>query len=411
MWRERISGLHNERQQNRLWRNRIVSESGQGPLIWIDGREFLNFCSNDYLGLASRPELAQAAKRAGEQFGVGSGAAHLICGHHALHHQLEERLADWLGAEKALLFSTGYMANLAVAQAFLKSSDLLFQDRLNHASLIDAGRTAPARMVRYQHADANALRSKIERHLSRLDTDAATVHPGLMIATDSVFSMDGDVAPLNELHALARQHQSLLWVDEAHGLGVLGDQGRGALAAHQIAPTENVFLMGTLGKAFGSFGAFVAGDQIWIDHLIQFARTYIYTTALPPMVAATSLAALQLIQHEPQLQSQLKQNIESFRQLLQSKSDRLFSCLKPSLTPIQPLVIGSPEATLAASQHLREQGILVSAIRPPTVPNGESRLRITISATHTTEQIQQLVDALLTSDIESMIDSSGGPHE
>ena len=382
-WQNHLRAQHADRVDANRWRERLTLDSPQAAVVTIDGRRYDNFCSNDYLGLANENRLVDAAQAAAEEYGVGSGASHLICGHQTPHHQLELELASFMGAEQALIFSCGYMANLSIAQAFLGRDDFVFQDKLNHASLIDAGLACAAKLKRYAHNDTVALAELIKKN----DTGRR------MIMTDGVFSMDGDVAPLAELKRIADQHDSLLVIDEAHGFGVLG-AGRGSAAEAHVRPSGNVLLMGTLGKAAGSFGAFVAGDALLIQHLIQFGRTYTYTTALPPHVAATSLAAVQMIANQPSLQTKLTDNIQFFKTELSKAAPAVAARLLPSDTAIQPMLMGDEEAALEASSLLREHGILVLAIRPPTVPVGSSRLRLTITAAHETANIMRLVDAL-----------------
>ncbi|MFO8025152.1 8-amino-7-oxononanoate synthase [Thiohalophilus sp.] len=371
-----------ERRARHLYRSRQVLEGPQGPRVVIDGREYLNFCSNDYLGLANHPEVKQAFKRGVDEYGVGSGAAHLVSGHARPHHQLEEELAGFVGRPRALLFSTGYMANLGVASALLGRRDAIFEDRINHASLIDAAQLSGARLQRYRHADSEHLQQL-------LDSSKATTR---LIATDGVFSMDGDLAPLPSLAQRARQQDAWLMVDDAHGLGVIGGSGRGSLEQYDLGINEVPILVGTLGKGFGTFGAFVAGEEALIESLIQQARSYIYTTALPPAVAEATRASLQLVQTEAWRRDKLQQLITQFR----AGAAQLGLDLGASTTPIQPWIVGETERALALSDKLKQQGILISAIRPPTVPRGTARLRITFSATHEPADITQLLDRIET---------------
>ncbi|MGD8909528.1 MAG: 8-amino-7-oxononanoate synthase [Chromatiales bacterium] len=371
-----------QRREAALYRSRRIAGSPQQPEMCIDGRCMLVFCSNDYLGLANHPEVVRALQQGAADYGAGSGAAHLISGHTTAHHALEEELAEFTGRPRALLFSTGYMANLGVIAALLGRGDRLYEDRLNHASLLDAGLLSRARMQRYPHADTAAL----ERQLA---DDAKTCK---LIATDGVFSMDGDLAPLPELAGLARVHDAWLMVDDAHGLGVLGEEGRGSLAHYGLGVEQVPILMGTLGKAFGTFGAFVAGSEALIETLIQRARSYIYTTALPPAVAEATRASLRIARRESWRRERLRQLISRFR----AGAGSLGLPLMDSPTPIQPILAGSAERALAWSRRLEEQGILVSAIRPPTVPEGSARLRITFSADHTDHQLERLLTALAT---------------
>ncbi len=340
----------------------------------------LAFCSNDYLGLAAHPEVRAAFQRGAERYGVGSGAAHLISGHSRAHHALEEELAAFTGRPRALLFSTGYMANLGLVSALMGRGDQLFEDRLNHASLIDAAQLSRARLRRYAHGDMSVLGDQL---------DQAPVGER-MILTDGVFSMDGDLAPLPELAALARRHRAWLMVDDAHGLGVLGESGAGSLEHFGLGSAQVPILMGTLGKALGGFGAFVAGSDDLIETLIQQARSYIYTTAPPPALAEAVRASLRLVRDEPWRRERLGQLVARFR----AGTAKLGLPLMTSTTPIQPLLAGSAERALAWSRQLEEQGILVTAIRPPTVPEGSARLRITLSAAHSDDQLERLLAAL-----------------
>jgi 8-amino-7-oxononanoate synthase len=342
----------------------------------VDGREAVVFCSNDYLGLARHPALRAA--QAGAP--AGSGASHLVTGHQPEHSALEEALAAFVGRERALLFSTGYQANLGVIAALAGRGDAVFEDRLNHASLLDGGMLSGARLQRYAHADPAALEHRL----------AASAAGRRLIATDGVFSMDGDTAPLAALAAVAARHDAWLMVDDAHGLGVLGPTGRGSVEAAGLGVEAVPVLVGTLGKAFGSFGAFVAGSRTLIDYLVQHARTYIYTTALPPAVAAATLAALQLIEREPWRRLRLAELRRRFRSGCTSAGIRLL----PSDSPIQPVIVGEAAAAVAASEALLARGYCVTAIRPPTVPAGTSRLRVTLSALHEESQVDGLVAAL-----------------
>lgn len=366
------------RQQN-LYRQRRVTQGRQAVLLHVEGREIINFCSNDYLGLAGHAEVRQALTTAAEEYGVGSGAAHLICGHSAAHHALEEELAAFTGRQRALLFSTGYMANLGVISALLGRNDVLFADRLNHASLVDAGVLSRARLCRYKHVDVADLRD----NLARCGRKA-------MVASDGVFSMDGDLAPLPGLAELAEQYQAGLFIDDAHGFGVLGAKGGGIVEHYGLNSQQVPILMGTLGKAFGTFGAFVAGSDDLIEMLIQQARTYVFTTAMPPAIAAASRVSLQLIQSESWRRDKLQYLVSRFR----TAAGQLGLRLLDSMTAIQPILVGDSQAAVAASEALLAQGFWVSAIRPPTVPAGTARLRVTFTANHEDYQIDALLDAL-----------------
>jgi 8-amino-7-oxononanoate synthase len=347
--------------------------------VVVDGVPLLSFCSNDYLGLANEPRVIAAFQQGAARYGVGAGASHLVTGHSTAHHALEEELAEFVGAERALLFSTGFMANLGVVTALTERHDVIAEDRLNHASLIDAARLARAKVKRYPHANAAAAAALLQEQ----------THIGL-ITTDAVFSMDGDIAPLSELTTLAAHHGARLLADDAHGLGVLGPEGRGTLAHLGLKPEPPLILMGTLGKAVGVFGAFVAGEAALIETLIQRARTYIYTTALPPAVAAAARASLAIVRTEEWRRTRLRELVAQFRPGARELGFELSS----STTPIQPLVVGEAEAALAFSRRLRAHGILVPAIRPPTVPAGSARLRITFSAAHEPAHVERLLVAL-----------------
>jgi 8-amino-7-oxononanoate synthase len=368
------------RKEQHLYRRRRIAESAQGPEMRIDGRTVVAFCSNDYLGLANHPEVNQAFRKGIAQWGSGSGAAHLVNGHSMAHHALEEELAAFTGRPRALLFSTGYMANLGIASALLEKGDAVFEDRLNHASLLDAGLLSGARFQRYAHADSADLQQKLEKS----GADSA------LVMTDGLFSMDGDLAPLPQLAAVCKQHKAWLCVDDAHGLGVLGANGGGTLSHHNMNANDVPILMGTLGKAFGSFGAFVAGSEELIETLIQQARTYIYTTALPSALAEATRISLKLVQREAWRREYLQQMVDRFRQ----GAEQLGLPLMASASAIQPLLVGDSAQALALSEALWERGILITAIRPPTVPEDSARLRITFSAAHTEKHLQQLLLAL-----------------
>ena len=350
---------------------------GQAPLV--------NFCGNDYLGLARDPRLTAALTAAAAHWGVGSGASHLVTGHTHEHQQLEEELAAFTGRESALLFSTGYMANVGVVSALCGRGERVLQDRLNHASLIDGARLSGGRLLRYRHndvADAARLLAPAEA--------ATEAGSAVLVATDGVFSMDGDVAPVSGLAALAQQHQAWLLVDDAHGLGVLGAHGGGVLELAGLGAQQVPLLVGTLGKALGTFGAFVAGERDLIDYILQRARSYIYTTALPPAVAAATRAALTLVREEPWRRDRLQGLIARFR----AAAVREGLALGDSETPIQPVLLGDAARALAASLALQQAGYWVAAIRAPTVPAGTERLRITLSAAHDEAQVDGLVAAL-----------------
>src|SRR5690554_2334532 len=341
----------------------------------------LSFSSNDYLGLAAHPALKKAFTEALDREGVGSGAAHLLTGHSRYHHQLEEALADFTGQQRVLLFSTGYMANIGVIDGLLGKTDVVVQDKLNHASLLDGGRLSEAQQLRYPHADMGLLHQ-------RLHTAASSRHK--LIVSDGVFSMDGDIAPLPEIMDLAEQHKAAVLIDDAHGLGVLGDKGRGTLEHFALSQQQMPLLVGTFGKAFGTAGAFVAADDVVIETLIQQARSFIYTTAQPPAIAAATLASLKLVESENWRRDKLQQLIKQFR----AGAQQLGLPLMASQTAIQPLLIGDDKKALQLGQDLERQGILTGVIRPPTVPKNTARLRITFSAAHEPAQVNQLLHAL-----------------
>ena len=343
-------------------------------------RECVNFCSNDYLGLSGHIDVRRAMAAAAERYGVGSGAAHLVTGHTSEHHALEEELAAFCRRERALCYSTGYMANLGVASALFRRGDAVIEDRLNHASLIDAGLQQGVDFSRYQHNDLNLLRSY-------LDISKASRK---WVLSDGVFSMDGDVAQLQQLASLCHEHQAWLMIDDAHGFGVLGDDGRGSVNAAGLSVDDVPVYMATLGKSLGVFGAFVAGSRVLIETLIQKSRTYIYTTATPPAVAAATREALKVLQRETWRREVLHAHIKRFR----SGARQLGLQLLESSTAIQPLIMGSDVAALHASAALLEQGFVVTAIRPPTVPQGTARLRITLSAAHSETDIDRMLEAL-----------------
>ncbi|MBK1700089.1 8-amino-7-oxononanoate synthase [Thiococcus pfennigii] len=364
--------------QAHRYRTRRLLQGPQRPRARIDGRAVLSFCSNDYLGLAADPRVVAALARGAERWGLGSGAAHLVTGHSGAHQALEEELADFVGQPRALLFSTGYMANLGVIAALAGRGETVWQDRLNHASLLDGALLARARLRRYAHADAADLARRLAGGGARL------------IATDGVFSMDGDLAPLPALAEVAAGAGAWLLVDDAHGLGVLGAEGRGSLAHWGLPAAPGLVLMGTLGKAFGTFGAFVAGSHDLIETLIQRARSYVYTTAPPPALAEATRVALAIARREDWRRERLGEAIARLR----AGAAALGLPLAQSATPIQPLIAGSAERALDWSRRLGAAGILVAAIRPPTVPEGAARLRITLSAAHEPEDVDRLLEAL-----------------
>jgi len=369
-----------QRKQQSLYRQRRTLESPQQPIVSVDGREYLAFCSNDYLGLANHPEVIQSFQKAADKYGVGGGASHLVNGHSQAHHELEEALAEFTGRPRSLLFSTGYMANIGAVNALLDKQDVVFQDRLNHASLLDAGLLSGARFQRYLHNDPESLNTRLSRSEARRK----------LVVTDGVFSMDGDVADLPALSAVCREHNAWLMVDDAHGFGCLGQQGGGCAEYFVMGPNSPEVLVGTLGKGFGTAGAFVAGSEELIETLIQHARTYIYTTSMPPAVAAATLTSLRLLREENWRREKLEALIQQFRK----GCDDLGLDLMDSPTPIQPIVIGESDKAIKISQGLEREGIFISAIRPPTVPQGSARLRVTLSAAHTEAQVERLLGTL-----------------
>lgn len=362
-----------------LLRERRVLESPQGVRVQVDGRAYLAFCSNDYLGLAGHPKLIAAAQAGAAQLGVGAGAAHLILGHSRTHHALENALARFVRMPAALLFSTGYMANLGIVSALIGRNDLILADKLNHASLNDAALLTRARWVRYKHGGLAHLENLLQ----------AATESRKLILSDAVFSMDGDLAPLPELLDLCERYDAYLLLDDAHGFGVLGERGAG-LPEHFRMGSPRLIYMATLGKAAGVFGAFVAGDATLIEFILQKSRSYIYTTATPPLLAAALLKSLELFEQEAWRRQHLRALIDFFKQNIAPGPWRLL----PSDTAIQALCVGSSQAALALSAALRERGILVPAIRPPTVPKNQARLRISLSAAHSVDDVKTLLSHL-----------------
>jgi 8-amino-7-oxononanoate synthase len=370
----------NLRREEHLYRTRLNVASGCSSTLSVEGRSLINFCSNDYLGLASHPDISLALKQAADLYGTGSGASHLVSGHSVVHQKLEEQLAEYSGRPRALLFSTGYMANMGAINALVGRRDLVLQDQLNHASLLDGGRLSQADFKRYKHVDMASLEQRLEQSSAERK----------LIVSDGVFSMDGNLAPLSEISTLAEKHNAWLMVDDAHGVGVLGPQGGGLVEQLGMNLKQVPVLVGTLGKSFGTFGAFVAGSEALIETLIQFSRSYIYTTALPPAVAAATLASLKIVRQESWRRDKLVQLVTRFRR----GAEQIGLQLGGSNTPIQPVLINNDAKVMQVGQSLRDAGFLVGAIRPPTVPVGTGRLRITFSADHSEEQVDQLVAAL-----------------
>ncbi len=380
-WRDVLDRRLQHHREQQLERQLIAFETLDATRIRMAGtnRPLVNFSSNDYLGLRSHPKLISAAKITTDFPVTGAGAARLIGGNHPLHEQLESELATFFQRDAAMLFSTGYVANLSVLQALCRRGDVIVQDRLCHASLIDGGRLADGKLLRYRHRDIEHCQTLLEQ--------TAKLR---VLATDGVFSMDGDLAPVTALAKLARTLDALFMVDDAHGIGVLGETGSGLLEHAGLSQTEVPLLLGTFGKAFGLAGAFVTGSQVLIDYLRNFARGWIYSTATPLPLVIAQRAALQLVQAEPERRWQLQHNIAYFKQLAEQ---RLLPLLA-SDTAIQPLLVGSSAAALQLQAKLQSQGFYVAAIRPPTVPPGTSRLRITLSSEHQQSDIERLVAAL-----------------
>ncbi|PHN79519.1 8-amino-7-oxononanoate synthase [Pseudomonas syringae] len=362
-----------------LYRQRPLLQSPQGPQVIVDGQPLLAFCNNDYMGLANHPEVIAAWQAGAERWGVGGGASHLVIGHSAPHHELEEALAELTGRPRALLFSNGYMANLGAVTALVGQGDTVLEDRLNHASLLDAGLLSGARFSRYLHNDVSSLEARLDKSVG--DT---------LVVTDGVFSMDGDIADLPALARSARAKGAWLMVDDAHGFGPLGANGAGIVEHFGLSMDEVPVLVGTLGKSFGTSGAFVAGSEELIETLIQFARPYIYTTSQPPALACATLKSLQLLRTEHWRREHLTRLIQQFRR----GAEQIGLQLMDSFTPIQPIMIGDAGRALHLSQLLRERGLLVTAIRPPTVPAGSARLRVTLSAAHSEADVQLLLNTL-----------------
>jgi 8-amino-7-oxononanoate synthase len=367
------------RRADNLYRQRPLLQSPQGPQVVVDGQPLLAFCNNDYLGLANHPQVIAAWQAGADKWGVGGGASHLVIGHSGPHHELELALAELTDRPRALLFSNGYMANLGAVTALVGHGDSVLEDRLNHASLLDAGLLSGARFSRYLHNDPQSLASRLEKASG--DT---------LVVTDGVFSMDGDLADLPALAQAAKAKGAWLMVDDAHGFGPLGAHGGGIVEHFGLGIDDVPVLVGTLGKAFGTAGAFVAGSEELIETLIQFARPYIYTTSQPPALACATLKSLELLRTEHWRREHLARLIVQFRQ----GAEAIGLTLMDSFTPIQPILIGDAGRAMRLSQMLRERGLLVTAIRPPTVPAGSARLRVTLSAAHSEGQVQLLLTAL-----------------
>ncbi len=376
---DRIRSALAELEAAGLLRKRRLVASPQGRRVRVDGADLVNFASNDYLGLASDAGLGDAAHAAIDAWGTGSAASALVSGHMEPHEECERRFAAFVGVQRALLFGSGYLANLGILAALADRHSEIFSDRMNHACLIDGARLSRATLSRYPHLDMGALALQLE----------GSAAPVKVIATDTVFSMDGDLAPVRDLERLAERHDAWLVLDDAHGFGVLGPNGRGALEHFALA-SPRVIYMATLGKAMGGYGALVGGEATVIEWLLQRARTYVFSTAPPPMVAAVASAAMALVEAEPAIVARLHQRIA----LLKARCAMRGIELMPSSTAIQPVPVGDARAAQALSESLRIAGFLVPAIRPPTVPEGTSRLRISLSAAHTADDVEGLVEAL-----------------
>lgn len=379
-------------QQQSLYRQRKIIDGPQQVHLQSNGKKVVSFCSNDYLGLANHPDIAKALKKGIDTYGVGSGAAHLVSGHSRAHHELEEALAEYTGRSRALLFSTGYMANLGIANTLMRKGDIIFQDKLNHASLIDAALLSSAlsgsQLKRYHHNDLNFLEKLL---LGQQGKNApSSDRQRKLVMSDAVFSMDGDLAPVEQISSLCQQHDAWFMLDDAHGFGVLGANGAGTAEEYSLDQQQLPVYMATLGKAMGVFGAFVAGSDALIESLIQKSRAFIYTTAMPPALAQATLMSLKISHEQSWRREKLKQLIKQFR----TGAEQLGLSLMDSQTAIQPILVGDNEMAVKISQTLEQQGILVTAIRPPTVPKGTARLRVTLCAEHEETDVQRLLSVL-----------------
>ncbi|MCN4144896.1 MAG: 8-amino-7-oxononanoate synthase [Thiohalomonas sp.] len=372
-------------EQQSLYRQRKITDGPQQVHLISNGKSVVSFCSNDYLGLANHPGIAKAFKQGVNDYGVGSGAAHLVSGHSRAHHELEEALAEYTGRSRTLLFSTGYMANLGIVNALMGKGDIVFQDKLNHASLIDAALLSSvflgSQLKRYPHNDMNRLAQLLT---------APDNKQRKLVMSDAVFSMGGDLAQVTRMSELCRQHDAWLMLDDAHGFGVLGANGAGTAEEFSLDQEQLPVYMATLGKAMGGFGAFVAGSDVLIETLIQKARSYVYTTAMPPAMAQALLMSIKISREQSWRREKLKQLIAQFR----SGAEQLGLSLMNSQTAIQPIMVGDNETAMSISQTLEQQGFLITAIRPPTLPKGTARLRVTLSAEHEETDIEQLLSAL-----------------
>ncbi len=369
-------------------RVRRIVDGPQDASMLIDGKRVMSYASNDYLGLANHPKVVEAAIRALKRYGLGAGASHMVSGHMRAHHELEERLSEYLNLPKALLFSSGYAANIGILTALAGRGDTIFADKLNHACLNDGALLSRATFKRYPHCDL----AKLETMLAESKNNGRK-----LIVTDAVFSMDGDIAPLAELLKLAEKYDTLLVIDDAHGFGVLGYRGKGALE-HFNLKSERIVYMATLGKAAGGYGAFVAGDEDIVEWILQSARSYIFTTATPPAIAAAMQMSLVVMADDRERLKHLRMLIDFFGDSLKLQ----FATLPYSQTAIQPIIIGDNRTTVAFAEQLRERHMFVPAIRPPTVPAGTARLRVSITAAHTADDLFDLITALTDLEVELM---------
>lgn len=370
-----------QRQSEHLYRKLNTVQSKQSRYVYINGKQYLNFSSNDYLGLASDPEMIKAWQKGAELYGVGSGGSYLVTGYHQVHHDLTQQLKEWLGLTDLCFFSSGYSANQAMVSLLLNKHDLLIQDKLNHASLMEAGQHSAAKMSRFKHNDLNHLSHLLEKQ-SQIDNK--------LVITEGVFSMDGDNSPVTDINTLCKRHDAWLMVDDAHGIGVLGEQGKGSLNAQGMDNTDCEIYMGTFGKALGVGGAFVSGSPQLIDYITNFSKHYIYTTGLSPAMAYCIGEAAKMAQQQQWRRDHLMALIDQFKQL----AGQFEIPLMPSNTPIQPVLIGNSETALNVAKCLKENGIWVTAIRPPTVPENSARLRITLTVNHTKQDITYLAQQL-----------------
>ncbi len=375
-----LVGEINNRKRDGLYRTRRTISSAQGPVVLINDKEYLNFSSNDYLGLANSDILKAVMVEAVNEYGLGSGSSQLVMGHSVAHQLLEYKLAEFLNRDAALVFSSGYMANLAIASVLIDSNTIILQDKLNHASLIDAGRLSNGKLVRYRHSDIDHLKTLLEKY--KLNN--------LVVMTDGVFSMDGDFAPVAEIVSLCKTYNAVLIIDDAHGLGVLGDTGAGLLELENLDQSQVPLLIGTFGKSFGGCGAFVSGSAIFVDAFIQKARTYIYTTAMLPSIAAAMTQAVEVVANADEHRKNLCSLVELFKELM--REENLDASVSSS--HIQPFIVGSADETLELSDALFQNNILAAAIRPPTVPKNTSRLRLSFTAAHNKKQIACLVQEI-----------------